>query len=822
MTQAVANDRAWVQVAAELAERHEAPTVVVDGSVLTVRERLRELRPTHIGVVVTPEEATASLVREVNVLSRTLDPGTPWVDARSGIVTAPTPADALRIVRTTAPLLVRRATASTGLDPELFRDLFTVSDGTEGDWTRREAGGPVSHGSGSESSLAAEWAAYLNTHEVDLVGLSGHATQVNMEVPFGKGSLIASGGGLHMLELEPFRTWLSAVSAAAQAGGYWWADRAAAEARRDATCQVEAIPVRPAPNPKVVVGAGSCYVGDALGIPDSLAMTWLGAGGATQLVGYAVATWFGAAGWGSLWAWLGSRGSLSLTEACYLNAQRVAARLVDIHPLLAEVSLGDAALACLSRKDHDHAEHPELTLFNEVTAGLDPVIRREALGLLFDRDSLAFFGDPAWEARLSCKGTTTAASWTRTGQHQWTVDVRMIEPAQPRAASLTVIPSSESLALRHAPEGVSAHVGPDFLVIDAPDRAGEVVTLHLHAAGRDRRNRPSLDDAFRFLLEHAAEQDRHTNGIALAAVHTQHAVQMRDLLPYAGQVPDELWLNDVLPFWVADEHRDFWRPHFQDRVLPSVERCTTLADAIDVVRTHSPLLFPCSYDTSRRSVKQGVFESIATGKATCTGLSLLLCYALRAACVPARLAGCPQWAEVGGNHTWVEAWDGGDWRCLEWGSADPLDKGWYVERAATADPERPLTGVYATSFRPTGARFPLAGAPRTSVPGVDRTEHYVALAGGRRPAVAADSSLLVIRAVDPAGRRVPLDVCVEQAGEVLTTGRTTGDADDVNLGLSVTVPVAAGPVTVTSGQQLQAVDPQPGAVVHVQLNQPAT
>ena len=47
--------------------------------------------------------------------------------------------------------------------------------------------------------------------------------------------------------------------------------------------------------------------------------------------------------------------------------------------------------------------------------------------------------------------------------------------------------------------------------------------------------------------------------------------------------------------------------------------------------------------------------------ASCTGLSVLLVDALRAAGIPARFAGTPAWHDDRGNHSWVEVWIGGRW-----------------------------------------------------------------------------------------------------------------------------------------------------------------
>ena len=87
----------------------------------------------------------------------------------------------------------------------------------------------------------------------------------------------------------------------------------------------------------------------------------------------------------------------------------------------------------------------------------------------------------------------------------------------------------------------------------------------------------------------------------------------------------------------------------------------------------------------------------AVGRASCTGLSLLLVAACRAVGIAARVAGVGDWGDRhgGGNHVWVEIYDAGGWHHL--GAAEPsaLDETWFDERLRPAD--GPL--VFASSYR---------------------------------------------------------------------------------------------------------------------------
>lgn len=111
-------------------------------------------------------------------------------------------------------------------------------------------------------------------------------------------------------------------------------------------------------NPKVWLPVGNCLAGHIDG-PDALALAFLNSAGVRQMAGYTVPTWFGYAGWGLLDYFVEQPGRFTLCEAFHANG---------------------------------HA------LVHRLAAGAAP---RDEKGLTFDRDVVAFYGDPAWEARMA-------------------------------------------------------------------------------------------------------------------------------------------------------------------------------------------------------------------------------------------------------------------------------------------------------------------------------------------------------------------------------------------------------------------------------------
>ncbi|MCA9082739.1 MAG: hypothetical protein KDA81_01720 [Planctomycetaceae bacterium] len=110
------------------------------------------------------------------------------------------------------------------------------------------------------------------------------------------------------------------------------------------------------PNVKVYLPIGNCLMGHIDG-PDAMALAWMNDAGVRQMIGYTVPTWFGYGGWGVLDYFIEQPGRYTLTEAFFANHQAL------LHAL-------------------------------ETNAG-------NRRGLEFDRDVVAFYGDPKWEARMA-------------------------------------------------------------------------------------------------------------------------------------------------------------------------------------------------------------------------------------------------------------------------------------------------------------------------------------------------------------------------------------------------------------------------------------
>jgi predicted esterase len=261
------------------------------------------------------------------------------------------------------------------------------------------------------------------------------------------------------------------------------------------------------------------------------------------------------------------------------------------------------------------------------------------------------------------------------------------------------------------------------------------------ALGRAGANRGELTRALRttpaeqrrgtaFLLAHMPERDLRSLRADFLLDNVALAYRARAAVPWGRGLPEEVFLNDVLPHANLDEAREPWRRRLFELCLPIVKDCKGPGEAAQKLNATLFGRLKVRYSTARRRPNQAPQESIEQGLASCTGLSILLCDACRSVAVPARVAGTAMWANGRGNHTWVEVWDG-RWHFTGAAEPDPngLDRAWFIGDAARATKGDPRHGIFAASYRRTGLSFPLVWAPANrDVPAVDVTDRYTARA----------------------------------------------------------------------------------------------
>jgi hypothetical protein len=291
----------------------------------------------------------------------------------------------------------------------------------------------------------------------------------------------------------------------------------------------------------------------------------------------------------------------------------------------------------------------------------------------------------------------------------------------------------------------------------------------------------SRRDGLVFLIENMPQRDLQTLSGDFLLENVNLSFDAWETAPWHGQVSRELFFNEVLPYACMTERREDWRKKLHEQCATIVAGCKTPGEAAHLLNQKIFPLFKVKYSTGRRRPDQSPSETIASGIATCTGLSILLVDACRSVGVPARVTGTPMWSNMRGNHTWVEIWDGG-WHYAGAAEADSegLDHGWFTHDASEAKKESAEHSIYSTSFRKTGLAFPMVWSPGTKwVSAVNVTDRYTP------SVVPTDSGLvrLLVKVLDaPAGKRVVADVTVAETGNPAGAlkAKSRGETSDLN------------------------------------------
>lgn len=320
------------------------------------------------------------------------------------------------------------------------------------------------------------------------------------------------------------------------------------------------------------------------------------------------------------------------------------------------------------------------------------------------------------------------------------------------------------------------------------------------ALGEAGTNRLQLEEALekvpanekagmRYLIENMPTRDLKTLSAEFLLENSRLAWQALKERPWAKEIPKDVIHDALLPYASVSETRDRWRARFHEQFSPLIKDCKTPTEAAAILNQQVFPLVNVKYSTQRRRADQSPLESIETGLASCTGLSILLIDACRSVGIPARLVGTPLWSDNSGNHTWVEIWDKG-WHFT--GACEPtgnkLNEGWFIDRASKARTDHKLHAIYAVTFKKNGHAFPMVWArDAQDVNAVNVSDRYIAL----RTPIPEGHGALRIRVRNNMGRRVAVDVSVQDgSGGVLYSGPTKDDRFDSNDHL--TVPVLLG------------------------------
>lgn len=292
-----------------------------------------------------------------------------------------------------------------------------------------------------------------------------------------------------------------------------------------------------------------------------------------------------------------------------------------------------------------------------------------------------------------------------------------------------------------------------------------------------------------FLISYMPERDAKSLSADFLLENVQYAYKARAEFPWAKEVPDSVFLNDVVAYANLNENRESWRKDFYERFKKYVAPCKTMREAIDSVNKNVRNELLVDYNTKREKPDQAPYESMRQHMASCSGLSILLTDAFRAVGIPSRVAGTPAWHDDRGNHNWNEVWIDGQWRFTEYYPSDDLDQSWFLTDAGKAVKEDVRKAIYAASFKPTGCYFPLVWDENIRyVHAENVTDRYTSLYRAQLSAMPADGSHVALRVMvfrdkdhaEASGDRVATNLDVFKGDKQLYGGRSTGATQDMN------------------------------------------
>jgi hypothetical protein len=326
------------------------------------------------------------------------------------------------------------------------------------------------------------------------------------------------------------------------------------------------------------------------------------------------------------------------------------------------------------------------------------------------------------------------------------------------------------------------HALIDRTIATAGDNAKELKKA-LKEVSRNER------EGMAFLISYMPERDAKSLSADFLLENVQYAYKARAEFPWAKEVPDSVFLNDVVAYANLNENRESWRKDFYERFKKYVAPCKTMREAIDSVNKNVRDELLVDYNTKREKPDQAPYESMRQHMASCSGLSILLTDAFRAVGIPSRVAGTPAWHDDRGNHNWNEVWIDGQWRFTEYYPSDDLDQSWFLTDAGKAIKEDVRKAIYAASFKPTGSYFPLVWDEDIRyVHAENVTDRYTSLYRAQLSATPADGSHVALRVMvfkdkdhaEASGDRVATNLDVFKGDKQLYGGRSTGATQDMN------------------------------------------
>lgn len=366
-------DSQWQKVVSALRQKHAATVVYFTDSPREALPEITRVNPRYVAFVDQPENIGRDYIMDLHRMSRTID-GDIFADYLWGVITGYDAAGALKMVdNSTEPLVARKAVVNImEMNSGKWFDQFGfIDDHTPGLWGEKNRfGDPTSRDTVPVELFLAKFRELYGKYDPDLVVTAAHASEGRLEMPFSYASLIPVNGRLHtdfhyQRPGQPVREY------------------------RDFNGSRDTVPMLESGKRRVYFAVGNCLIGNVNNTNESMAVAWMNGSDAATMIGYVVNTWHGRNGWGGLKYWITNSGRYSLAEAIYMNQQ----------DFLYQQSLWAPGVTDIEYP-FDSTRNPHGILRGQLQEMGIEKVTNDHIGFIYDRDVLAYYGDPKWDVRL--------------------------------------------------------------------------------------------------------------------------------------------------------------------------------------------------------------------------------------------------------------------------------------------------------------------------------------------------------------------------------------------------------------------------------------
>jgi len=314
---------------------------------------------------------------------------------------------------------------------------------------------------------------------------------------------------------------------------------------------------------------------------------------------------------------------------------------------------------------------------------------------------------------------TQASAYHKKGENkkafQFCLDTILTREKRRSQAGLELKQEARKLLPLCIPEEirVKPNLDPIISAIKDPDARLKLKTALLIAGkNRSEMEKALLEipgerlDALIFLISNMPESDLQSLDSSYLLSNIDCAYEVRNIWPFIPDIPEDIFLNYLLPYAQLGEKRDSWREDFITRWMPTVNECKSVGEVVMSLQIWLPHKLGLIFDNENRSRPDwSIGELIKHKTGNCIGFSIILADACRAVGIPARIATIPNWKDVPGGHTWVEIWDQGEWRHVSAFDQSPINRTWFEERTAETDTTKFSHRLYGASFERTGVQI---------------------------------------------------------------------------------------------------------------------